>query len=172
MFSILKFKNYNFKFNPEKFSVTQKRRLKIFQAPSDNVYIQDLGFMPRVITGEGVLIGDDLMKEFEIISNLHTEQDSGLLYLPNITPFYCYFNNLEIVGQAGEVILHYKFEFVEDSTQNSKNIKSFKSYYVVKSGETMVEIAMKNNISLDKLKQLNPLYDNLSLKEGDILWLN
>lgn len=172
MFSILKFKNYQFRFNPEKFSVSQKRRLKMFSCPNFNVQIQDLGFMPRVITGEGVLIGNDLMKEFEQISNLHNQEDSGLLYLPNIAPFYCYFNDLQVVGQAGESVLRYKFEFIEDSMKNNKNLKSFKPYYIVKKGETLVEIASKNNIPLKTLKGLNPSYDNFNLKEGDILWLS
>lgn len=128
--------------------------------------------MPRVITGEGILIGDDLMKEFEKISNLHTQKNSGLLYLPNITPFYCYFNDLQVLGQAGELVLRYKFEFIEDCVRNSTNIKSIKSYYIAKKGETLVEIASKNNIGLEKIKLLNPSFDNLNLKEGDIVWLN
>lgn len=172
MFSILKFKDYQFKFNPEKFSISQKRQLKLFACPNFDVQIQDLGFMPRVITGEGILVGDDLMKEFEKISNLHNQENSGLLYLPNLSPFYCYFNDLQIIGQAGEMVLRYKFEFIEDAPKNSRNIKSVKSYYIVRKGETFVEIASKNNIALDKLKQLNPSYNNLTLKEGDIIWLS
>lgn len=172
MFSILKFKDYQFKFNPEKFSVLQQRRIKTFNTPFDDVYMQDLGFKPKVITGEGVLIGNNLMSEFEKLSNLQNQKESGLLYLPNLSPFYCFFNNLEIVGKAGEFLLRYKFEFLEDVMKNNKKIRAVKSFYVVKSGETLVEIAMKNNISVEKLKELNPNVYNLTLKEGEILWLN
>ncbi len=81
-------------------------------------------------------------------------------------------NNLSITRlQVGQV-LRIPFEADGDSeNRNEERSKLFKKYYTVKSGDTLWDIAVSNNMSLDKLYELNHLNHDSArkLQPGDSL---
>lgn len=109
-----RFKGYEFRYYPARFQIQDSRNLKVFLNPFGTPMIQDLGFFPQIITGQGTLTGEQMLKEFNTLQKLFLESSSGLLYLPNEKPIDCYFSELSIVGEAGPRMLHYQFTFTED----------------------------------------------------------
>lgn len=108
------FKGYQFQYLPQRFSMEQQRNLRIFEQPFISAAIQDMGFSPLILEGEGVLPGENCMEEWEKLKQLQQQNGSGLLCLANSEPIYCYFEQLSAVGQAGPKLLTYHFRFVED----------------------------------------------------------
>lgn len=167
-----RFKEYTFAFNPHTFAVVQNRRVRTIPLVNGTVAAQELGFAPMAVTGEGELIGDDLMGEYQKLYELMLEKESGLLYLPDMTPFYCFLNKLSVIGKAGPRVLRYQFEFLEDCEKNTRTLTAQKPYYLTKAGDTLTLVAIKCGISLRALAALNPtLAQGEALEEGVMIWL-
>lgn len=168
-----RFKGYEFQVNPARFQISGSRNLKLFQSPLCKPVTQDLGFNPLRITGEGELFGSDVMGEYQKLYKVYREESSGILFLPNMKPFYCFFDHLSITGQAGPQILKYEFSFTEDCQKNNETIANIQSYYVAKKGDTLYSIGLKCNISIVRLMEKNPRLSAMQeLEEGTIVWLS
>ena len=172
------FKDYIFPINPNRFRISRGRVLKTFQPPMAGAgvvrraVIQPIGLEPVVITGTGELAGEDPMAEYVSLYQLFLQEGSGLLTLPGLTPFYCYFQSLQLTGEAGPNVLGYEFSFLEDCEKNSAALEHVPQYYVCRSGDTLCLAAVKCGVSVEELRSQNPALDAADeLEEGTILWL-
>lgn len=173
-----RFKNYVFSYNPNRFEVSRKRIIKVFHPPimlnaeSSKAYLQELGMEPIVVNGQGELIGDALMEEYAKLYRLFLEGGSGLLQIPGLVPFSCFFQKLSVVGQAGPKVLSYQFEFLEDCEKNRVELASVQEHYISRLGDTLALIAVRFGISMEELMKKNPSFSlGMDLKEGTKVWL-
>ena len=172
------FKDYSFPINPNRFTISRGRVLKTFQPPVARAgvvrraVIQPIGLEPIVVTGTGELAGEDPMAEYAKLYQLFLQEGSGLLTLPELTPFYCYFQSLRMTGQAGPNVLSYEFSFLEDCEKNSAALDSVPRYYVSRRGDTLCLAAVKCGVTVEALLEQNPGLEAADeLKEGTLLWL-
>jgi hypothetical protein len=170
--SSFRFKNYTFFYHPSSFTITRQRVLREFLLPVNSSVIQDLGKTAMKITGTGYLFGEDCMEQFEKIHDLFLEEGSGALFLPGISPVFCYFEELSVEGNPGPRMLRYRFSFLEDTQRNSGKLAARRSYYVVLAGDTLTVIAAKCRMTVEELLSKNPGLSQDNLKEGDILWIS
>lgn len=173
-----RYKEYEFHINPNKFQIQRKRILKTFQPPVQTnalipkAQIQDLGFEPITVTGEGEIIGDQLMAQYTALYEVFLQSGSGLLHIPGLSPFHCFFEKLSMVGQAGPKVLTYQFLFLEDCTKNVSDLLGVRNFYVTKRGDTLQVLALRFGMTEAELLQNNPQLDGVAaLEEGIMLWL-
>lgn len=167
-----RFKGYEFRFNPSRFQINGSRNLKVFESPLCGAVTQDLGFAPLQVSGEGELLGDDLMGEYQKLYRLFQEKSSGMLFLPDMKPFYCFFEKLSVTGRAGPRVLTYQFSFTEDCEKNSGEMAVSRPYYIAKAGDTLYLIGVKCGVSTARLLEKNPRLSLMSeIKEGTMIWL-
>ena len=172
------YKDYVFSINPNRFEIFRGRILKTYQPPmvkdgvSPRAIIQPIGLEPISVTGEGELVGENPMEEYARLYQLFLEEGSGLLSLPSLTPFYCYFESLRMTGQAGPNVLTYEFAFLEDCEKNQVSLTSTDRYYLSRRGDTLSLIAVKCGITVEQLLSSNPsLQSSEELEEGTMVWL-
>lgn len=119
----LRFKGYELAYNPNSFDVKKERNIVQINSPLSGSIVQDLGFNPAVITGEGNLFGADAKKQYDEIYSLLLKNKSGLLHIPGIKPFFAYFVSINTTHNAGPNLINYKFKFVEDCNTYKSGLK-------------------------------------------------
>lgn len=165
-----RFKGHEFSYLPREFQIERRRNLQVFLLPGQPAAGQDLGFYPRVITGEGELFGEDLQKQYEALYQLFLSQGSGLFCFPGIQPFYCYFEEFSVSGRAGPKMLTYRFSFREDCEKNSAS--SGGSWCTAQQGDSLASVAARYGTSVQELLLKNPGLGGGELEEGDVIWLS
>lgn len=178
MSTLFRYKDYEFQINPQTLKLQRARILKAFQPPvqTSNVLpktqIQDLGLAPMSVSGEGLLIGDDRMRQYTDLYDCLVQGGSGLLHIPGLTPFYCFFEQLSLVGRAGPKLLQYTFLFREDTTKNVASPKMVRDFYISRAGDTLEAIATRFGLTVEQLLERNPHCNTQStLVEGIMLWI-
>lgn len=178
MSTIFRYKDYQFQINPQTLQLKRTRILKAFQPPLQTsnliptTQIQDLGLAPMSVSGEGLLLGDDRMRQYTELYDCLLQGGSGLLHLPGLTPFYCFFEELTMIGRAGPKVLHYRFLFREDASQNFSTPKMVRDFYLSRAGDTLEAIAARFELTLEQLLQRNPHCNTqIALVEGTMLWI-
>lgn len=167
-----RYKNYEFLYHPVSFQISQRRNLKEFVMPQGNSVIQELGKEAMVVSGEGVLLGEDLMEQYGRLNDLFLDTGSGSLFLPGMSPIFCFWKELSVSGRPGPKMLTYRFSFLEDTERNSGRIYQRNPYYTVVSGDTLTLIAAKCNLTVEELLEKNPGLNGAGgLKEGTLVWL-
>lgn len=118
--SKLRFKGFEFTYNPHTFTITGQRNIVEFLSPISGSIVQDLGASARTVTGEGVLLGMDCNTQYEQLHSMLLQEQSGLLQIPDMKPFYTYFASLSVTAKPTPNLLYYSFKFVEDVRSGSK----------------------------------------------------
>ncbi len=167
-----RYKDYEFRYNPREFTITRERNLLKFIVPEQDSVIQDMGYEPAVISGIGELLGDNVMDEYVKIQNIFNNKDSGLLYIPDLSPINCYFNKLKIIGKAGPKVLTYNFEFVENHKTITRFTGVIPKYIITTGGESLHTISLKHGVTLDSLIAKNYHIINIEkIPQGVTVWL-
>ncbi len=169
---LLQFGSHRFAYNPHTLTVETDKKLTVTTLVDHRRIYQKQGYQPMVVTGEGRLVGEDLMAQFVALQKLLLQSDSQLLSLPGLSPFYCYFTRLKIIGRAGPQFLTYQFAFLED-TERAKSAISSDRHLVVGQGQTLATVAALYGVSVETLITLNPtLAGRIELAEGTVVWLH
>ena len=121
--------------------------------PDVGSFAQNIGKSARIVRGESVLIGEDAIDEFEkLVALFDLNQESKLLILPNGEMFFSYFSKLEMNGNGKHKKISYSFEFIEDMLKEDQ----VKKQYTLQPGDTLKQIALKNNVGIDRIFKSNP----------------
>lgn len=110
--SKLRFKGYEFNYNPHTLSISHMRNVASFSSPLCPLVVQDLGIKSTIVSGEGVLVGENCIKQYESIAALMETDATGRLQIPNFKPMMAVFSALSITAKPIRNALFYKFEFV------------------------------------------------------------
>jgi hypothetical protein len=154
----MSYKSYVWPFNPEKVQIEYARNIKEIELPFFGSIIQDMGLNKRVITGKGEFLGSSCMTEFNRLAGVFTEDGSGTLRLPGITPFTAAFPVLKMVGEAQPDCVFYEFKFLEDdAVVSDATAVAETGIYVCVGGESLWSLANQYSTTVDRLKALNPM---------------
>lgn len=151
----MRYKDYVWPCGPETVQVSCGRRLAEFGQPYAGAVVQNMGGKNRVVTGSGVFVGADCEKEFEKLTSMLAESDSGMLMLTGMMPFPAFFSSLVIKGEVGPDCLAYEFVFVEDAPEREENTDG--GVYLCTGGETLWGLAAKFSTTADEIHSLNPM---------------
>lgn len=153
----MKFRTYQWPHNPETIVVERQREWKELKTPFAANTAQDFGCGGRVVTGEGEFFGSDCAKDFQDLERLLEEGKTGLLALPNFTPFPARFVSLKLTRLAEPNLLHYRFEFREDNGAAEQEESGFSGEeYTASAGENLWEIAERFGTTAEILLERNP----------------
>jgi LysM repeat protein len=167
--SKLKYKNYQWPYNPSFIEILGQKNLKQLPVPFAGNIVQDFGEGNRLVKGKGEFFGEYAAKEYKQLFEIYKDKTSGFLNIPGIESFKAYFKSLVINCKPGPLTINYSFEFVEDlSIKQNTGEESLSSYHVVVLGETLFDIANKYGFTADYLLRLNPWIKRPDeLKPGD-----
>ncbi len=151
--SNMRFDSYEWKHNPLTVEVSFTRKMSRQNMPSFGGVVFPTGCDLRVVSGKGEFAGSDCLKRFEELSSLFEKGRKGLLTLPFTNPFYAYFTDLSLKGEATPDLITYTFEFTE---AQSKALSRIQREYMPKKGETLFDVAYDFSVPLEELVRLNP----------------
>lgn len=166
----MRFKDYEWRYNPEKISFECDKNIKELNSPKSTAYIQNLGRKNRLIKGSGQLCGEDCHEQFAKLWELFEQGGVGVLALPFIKPVYAEFESLTVLGEPVPDMLTYSFVFRE-AMEYEKEIEI--TQYSVSKGETLWDVAYKSKVEIEKLLALNSWIKQAdqSLKKGEVIKL-
>ncbi len=111
--SIFSFAGKNFPVNPSTFSIEHKRNVVRTVLPSGGEVLEDMGKACRVVTGEGMLHGTNLMQQYQTLQSDFLTPESGALVIAGLPSFTACCTSFSVTGQPNPNTLTFRFEFVE-----------------------------------------------------------
>lgn len=149
----MRYKDYIWAEGPETVQIHCAQRLAELSRPQAGTVVQSMGTKTRVVTGKGIFAGESGAREFEKLSLLLAEGNSGMLMLTGMEPFPAFFSSLEMEGEPGPDCVRYSFSFVEaERPQQARRGGA----YVCLGGESLWRVAADCGTTADALRALNP----------------
>lgn len=111
--SKFRFKGYEFKCNPQTFTISCERNIAEFVSPFSQTTVQEVGVGTRSLSGEGVIFGDDVLKQYDALNSLFLSDGAGTLFIPGYKPFRAFFAKLSVTARPAPNLLYYSFKFIE-----------------------------------------------------------
>ena len=150
----MRFDSFEWTHNPCTVEVSHRRRMSQQNTAGGGSFVQGTGCDLRVIKGRGELAGKTCLEEYEGLCALFERGRKGLLTLPFMKPFYAYFTDLSLVGEATPDLITYTFEFTQ--AENSEYLGRGDSAVYAEKCETLFDIAYREGVTVDELVRLNP----------------
>ena len=178
--SAMRYKDYVWPHNPERYQVSFRRRLVTHKVPFGGTVIQDLGSQYRIMEGEGEFVGDGAYDEFKKLLTVFGEGGVGLLVHPVWQTERAYFANLELAEEPRSNYVRYRFTFWEDSGYEAGLTELSAGYgeeaagshtqettstriHTVVSGDTLWGISKRYGVLLADVIAANPQIKNPNL---------
>ncbi len=170
----MRYKTYVWPHNPRTYTISYEREMAVHKVPFGRYMLQNLGLTRRVMKGEGEFTGQNAYEEFKKLASVFYGEGAGLLIHPVWQTAKAYFVELTLVQEPRPAYVRYTFTFWEDYEGYSDQLKSVSgpgetggggsgqagSYYTVKSGDNLWNIARRYGLSLNGLLALNPQIKN------------
>lgn len=153
--SKIRFKGYSWVHNPKTLKVSKEQNMRENFIPYGKSNVQNLGVKSRIISGTGQLFGEDCLIQYQQLVQLQSQEESGILSLPDTKPFYAFFKSIELSCDPTPEVVTYSFVFVEDLSKQ-KNINQPMYHTVVSDEETLWDISFKYSVEMNTLVELNP----------------
>lgn len=109
-----RYRGVDFPYLPKSVQLQRERKLARLFSPVSGPVVQDMGFLPAVITGEGELFGPEAGGQLRSIRELFEAPGKGLLQIPGQPVLWAYFSGLSVSQRAGPQVIRYRFTFLED----------------------------------------------------------
>lgn len=159
------FKGLAWKVNPTALKLEMARNLRETALPFADSRLVDLGAKKRRVRGEGYFTGPDCLQQWQALGAAFAEGGAGYLQLPGQAPFLAVMEELRLLGEPGEEVVHYSFVFTE-----SKGGKSYKGGRVHKAaaGESLWDYAWRYRRDIEDLRRANlHIRDIACLEQGE-----
>ncbi len=173
----MQFKGYTWPHNPRTYTITYERAMALHKVPFGRYSLQNLGMSRRVMRGEGEFVGPGAYDEFKKLASLFYEETPGALLHPLWQSARVYFVALSLKQEPRQDYVRYTFTFWEDfegygqepkkvgatgttASATATTAASAAQYYTVVRGDTLWAIAVKYNLTLSRLLELNPQINN------------
>lgn len=174
--SNMRYKDYVWPHNPERYRVSFRRKLAAHKVPGGGTVMQDLGCMYRVMEGEGEFVGEDAYEEFKRLLSVFEEAGAGLLVHPVWKTENAHFAELELTEEPRSNYVRYRFAFWEDSGYHAgltakKEAPGQEEHigqrgrrtHTVAAGDTLWGIAGRYGVTVEQLIEMNPGIKNPNL---------
>lgn len=143
--------------NPHTLKVSYSRDIKKISIPNYGEIYGDYGKNARIVTGDGELCGDNALKSFLKLTELHDNGAVGILTLPEMDPFYAVLSELSLTREPKDGVIGYKFKFIEKTdTPPEEAADEIKSITVIDNDSSLWEISAKYNVGIETLVKNNP----------------
>lgn len=163
MLAPMKYKGFSWPNNPRTFKVEIKRAVRSYKFPFSGFAVQDLGPEQRIVRGSGEFSGPDAYDSFKRLSEVFSLGGAGWLEHPVWEPMKVCFTKLELTQEPGEEFISYEFEFREYENEPAMTdytpspIDEDRTKYIAaESGDTVLSIASRYNLTLSQIERLNP----------------
>lgn len=107
------YRSVSFPCNPAEFTVSYKKQLGETFSPYLGSIVQEVGQSACVISGSGVLMGEQAWEHFTELKEAFEQSGSALLKVGGLAELYAFFQSLELEAQAPNKI-GFRFTFIED----------------------------------------------------------
>lgn len=156
MNATMKFKDYEWPYNPTELKIELQKNLNQLSLPFVGTIIQNLNCDRKIISGSGEFFGDDCFKKYNELFLVYKENESGYLSIPDVGTFLVEFKKLNMKCSPGPKSVAYYFEFWETAKIQTTNEALNATYHIVKDGETIFDIAKMYSKTTAELFKLNP----------------
>lgn len=156
MSATIKFKDYEWPYNPSKLKIEQQKNLSQIDLPFVGTIIQNLNCGKKIISGSGEFFGEDCFEKYNKLNLAYKENSSGYLSIPEIGTFLVEFKKLNISCDPGPKSVAYYFEFWETLNTQTTKEALVANYHIVKNSETVFDIAKMYNKTTAEIFKLNP----------------
>ena len=150
----MQFGGYTWPINPETLQVRQERQVVSYKVPKGGVLLQDMGFAGREVTGEGVLLGERCLAQYQALEQLLRQRPLGRLTLPGRAPFDAMLCSVQLTEEPGPAHLRYRFVFREQPGRHFHPPRTQAA--VAQEGESLWEIAARVERTVEQLLRRNP----------------
>ena len=161
----MNYKGYEFNINPSTLKLAYSKNIANQNIIDGVDRLNVISMKGAVITGTGILVGDDMLEQMSMLQMLFDKKESDYLFLPAFSPIKVYFTDLEFEMNNDKSVINYSFKFIEDSVCKKDNYCS--GYTIAKNDENLFDIANRLGISVDVLVENNDFDDLFSVNEGD-----
>ncbi len=164
----MKYKDYEWPYNPSKLQIKQEKDLVELKLPFVGTVLQNLNCGKKIISGTGELFGSDCFEQYAKLCDLYEDKEKGLLSIPELGTFLASFKKLNITCSCVPNSIVYYFEFWEDKEIQNNSEAMVANYHIVKPGETIFDIAKIYDKTAAELMKLNPWIKRPDeIKSGD-----
>lgn len=159
------FKGITWEVNPTALRLEMARNLRETALPFAGSRVEDLGRKKRRVTGEGYFTGKDCMEQWQALGTALAEGGPGYLQLPGQTPFLAVLEELRLLGEPGEDVIHYSFVFTE--TKADEGYKGGRVHRAAQ-GESLWDYAWRYHVPMEELHRANlHIRDIACLEQGE-----
>lgn len=177
----MRFKEYTWPHNPERYTVEYRRRTAALKMPFGGYVLQDLGEDCRVLRGEGSFAGAGAYEAFQALAEVFGQGGDGVLVHPVWPAARACFTVLEVTEEPVPDFVRYRFEFRETregggltqvtlpegdagpGASGSGSAAGNAAVHTVRKGETLWGIARRYGVTLRALIAANPQIKNPNL---------
>lgn len=163
----IKFCDFEFSVNPQSMEIISDSKYSKTQLANQNYCIDNFLTQPSVISGIGSFVGDNANDEFISLFEIFKQGKVGTLQFSGMRPINCIMTKLNKKLESFENVVSYEFEFLE-VPRNKDNLDGQGKVYTIQDGETLWNVAVKFDISIEKIMKLNPeISSPFNVKLGD-----
>lgn len=164
---IMRFNGVSIHHNPHTIIVSDKTDFSEQHLLTGKSLVFNGGVNALTVSGEGVFYGEDAFEQYLNLREIYKKNQSGLLSIGGINPFFAYIKKLEMKSVPIDDYIEYTFEFIETESKWKEN-KTSKNFTIAKEGEDLWDISYRENISVDLLLSNNKNIKNTcDVKTGD-----
>lgn len=149
----MSFGDFLFPVNPSVIRISHRRHVNSRRIPLGEDIVSETGSGKRIITGEGELFGRNAKEEFAALREVFERGGVGMLYLPSQEPISAYFEELELVGEDVEGVIHYRFRFAES---NRETVPLREKRVLADGKQSLWDVAFTYGRDVEELLRLNP----------------
>lgn len=168
-FSKMAFKNFQWDNNPEKLTISVSDKLNTSIYPKWKSSVSFVAEQPKIVTGEGVFVGNDAYVKINKLEQVFNEKTAGQLFMPSMSPMKAFFTKLQIIGEPKKDCIRYAFVFTESKEESENLSDNLCSFTIVLPGENLFHIANRTGVSADTIMVFNDYIDMFSALEGDMV---
>lgn len=180
----MRFKTFVWPHNPRIYEIEFNRSVCAHKVPFGRHILQNLGMEMRILKGEGAFAGKGAYDKFRELGSLFYDETPGVLIHPVWQSNNVYFISLALKQEPREDFVSYAFEFWEcfdgyesgaalltpEEAVSTASGVSNETWYTVVYGDCLWNIAVRNNMTLSQLLELNPQIKNPNiLYPGDLV---
>lgn len=152
--AMIRFRDYEFEHNPETLRITSENNVVSCDSLYGKADVYGFGSRPRIVTGEGSIVGENCIYKFLRLFSVKQQNGSGILSLPSVKPFKAFFKSLEFAAEPTPELVTYKFVFVEDLTGDGGERPE--KYHTLGADEDLWDVSYRYDVPIETLLELNP----------------